>query len=33
MASAYDRELYLTQLMQLRRLTALERGRSRAIEP
>ena len=32
MASAYDRELYLTQLMQLRRLTALERGRRRAIE-
>jgi hypothetical protein len=32
MASAYDRERYLTQVMQLRRLTALERGRSRAIE-
>jgi hypothetical protein len=32
MASAYDRERYLTQVMQLRRLTALGRGRSRAIE-
>ena len=32
MASAHDRERYLTQVMQLRRLTALERGRSRAIE-
>ena len=32
MASAYDRERYLTQVMQLRRLTALERGRTRAIE-
>src|SRR5262249_3702618 len=32
MASAYDRERYLTKVMQLRRLTALERGRSRAIE-
>jgi hypothetical protein len=32
MASAYDRERYLPQVMQLRRLTALERGRSRAIE-
>jgi hypothetical protein len=32
MASAYDRERYLTQVLQLRRLTALERGRSRAIE-
>jgi hypothetical protein len=32
MASAYDRERYLPQVMQLRRLTALERGRSRGIE-
>jgi hypothetical protein len=32
MASAHDRERYRTQVMQLRRLTALERGRSRAIE-
>ena len=32
MASAYDRQRYLPQLMQLRRLTALERGRSRGIE-
>ena len=32
MASAYDRERFLTQVMQLRRLTALERGRSRTIE-
>jgi hypothetical protein len=32
MASAFDRERYLTQVMQLRRLTALEQGRSRAIE-
>jgi hypothetical protein len=32
MASAFDRERYLAQVMQLRRLTALERGRSRAIE-
>ena len=32
MASAYDRERYLPQIMQLRRLTALERGRSRGIE-
>ena len=32
MASAHDRERFLAQVMQLRRLTALERGRSRAIE-
>ena len=32
MASAYDRERYLAQIMQLRRLTALERSRSRGIE-
>jgi hypothetical protein len=32
MASAYDRERYLPQVMQLRRLTALEHGRSRGIE-
>jgi hypothetical protein len=32
MASAHDRERYLAQVMQLRGLTALERGRSRAIE-
>jgi hypothetical protein len=32
MASAYDRERHLGQVMQLRRLTALEWGRSRAIE-
>jgi hypothetical protein len=32
MASAYDRERYLGQVMQLRRLTALERARSRVIE-
>jgi hypothetical protein len=32
MASAFDRERSLAQVMQLRRLTALERGRSRAIE-
>jgi hypothetical protein len=32
MATAYDRERYLMQVMQLRRLTALERGRSRTIE-
>ncbi len=32
MASAYDRERYLDQVRQLRRLTALERGRSRVIE-
>ena len=32
MASASDRDRHLAQVMQLRRLTALERGRSRAIE-
>ena len=32
MASAHDRERYLAQVMQLRRLTALERSRSRVIE-
>jgi len=32
MASAYDRERYLDQVRQLRRLTALERSRSRVIE-
>ena len=32
MASAVDPEPHLAQVMQLRRLTALERGRSRAIE-
>ena len=32
MASAHDRERYLAEVMQLRRLTALERSRSRVIE-
>ena len=32
MASTYDRERYLAEVMQLRRLTALERSRSRVIE-
>ena len=32
MASAYDRERYLDQVRQLRRLTALEHSRSRVIE-
>jgi hypothetical protein len=32
MASAYDRERYRDQVRQLRRLTALERSRSRVIE-
>jgi hypothetical protein len=32
MASAHDRERYLNEVMQLRRLTALERSRSRVIE-
>ena len=32
MASAYDREGYVDQIRQLRRLTALERSRSRVIE-
>ena len=32
MASAHDRERYLAEVMQLRRLTALERTRSRVIE-
>ena len=32
MASAYDRERYHDQVRQLRRLTALERSRSRVIE-
>jgi hypothetical protein len=32
MASAYDRERYHEQVRQLRRLTALERSRSRVIE-
>jgi hypothetical protein len=32
MASAHDRERFLAQVMQLRRLRALERGRNRAIE-
>ena len=32
MASAHDRERYLDQVRQLRRLTALERTRSRVIE-
>jgi hypothetical protein len=32
MASAHDRERYLSEVMQLRRLTALERSRSRVIE-
>ena len=32
MASAYDRERFYAQVMQLRRLTALEHSRSRVIE-
>jgi hypothetical protein len=32
MASAYDRERYFSQVLQLRRLTALEHSRSRVIE-
>jgi hypothetical protein len=32
MASAYDRERFYSQVMQLRRLTALEHSRSRVIE-
>jgi hypothetical protein len=32
MASSHDRERYLAEVMQLRRLTALERSRSRVIE-
>jgi hypothetical protein len=32
MASAHDRERFLNQITQLRRLTALERGRTRTIE-